>query len=171
MIFKAITLDCIEELAPFAEFIPYRSCDYTLGNLIMWARYMNYRYCIEDDTLFISCQSQHDMSIKAFFVPIGRLPLKESIKRLQDFCETLERKLRLTAVPAPYLEEIRSLLPDHSIEPLDGWSDYIYSAESLVTLQGRNLNKKRNRFNKFVNEVSKGKINVYLDSANNCVVS
>ncbi len=25
-------------------------------------------------------------------------------------------------------------------------------------------------FNKFVNEVSKGKINVYLDSANNCVI-
>ena len=152
MIFKAITLDCIEELAPFVKFIPYRSCDYTLGNLVMWARYMNYRYSIEDNTLFISCQSQHDISTKAFFVPIGELPLQESIKRLQDFCDTLDRKLRLTAVPAPYIEEIKALLPTHQIEPLEGWSDYIYSAESLVTLQGRNLNKKRNRFNKFVNE-------------------
>ncbi len=152
MIFKPITLSCIEELAPFSKFIPNRSCDYTLGNLIMWARYMNYRYCIEEETLFISCQSQQEIDAKAFLMPVGRLPLKESLSKLQELCDTLGRKFRLTAVPEPYIEEIRQLLPGYNVQPLEGWSDYIYSAESLVTLQGKALNKKRNRFNKFTSE-------------------
>ena len=47
---------------------------------------------------------------------------------------------------------MQELLPEHTATSLENWSDYIYSAESLATLKGKALNKKRNRYNKFIAE-------------------
>ena len=150
--FKPITIDSVNDLLPFAEAQHTLSCDYTPGNLVMWARFMDYRYTIEHDTLFISCKSQADMHSPAFLAPIGRLSLSDSLEILKQHCESTGAALRLTAVPEPFKEEIAGLLPHHTFQTLDNWSDYIYSAHSLATLQGKALNKKRNRYNKFLAE-------------------
>lgn len=84
--------------------------------------------------------------------PIGKMPLDKSIEILQAHCQAGYIPLRLTAVPATLIQDVSALLPLHSCTPLDGWSDYIYSAKSLATLQGKALNKKRNRYNKFIAE-------------------
>lgn len=149
---KPITIDTLHELQQFTPQIPTRSCDYTPGNLIMWARFMNYRYAIIQETLFIAAKSQADINTPAFLMPIGSLPLETSIKLLQEHSATTGEPLRLTAVPAPYKEQIERLLPHHTTASLEDWSDYIYSAQSLATLQGKALNKKRNRYNKFLAE-------------------
>lgn len=137
---------------PFTQYLPARSCDYTPGNLVMWARFMNYRYAIVEETLFITSKSQADISSAAFLMPIGKLPLEASITLLQEHCTSTGEPLRLTAVPASHKEAIETLLPYHSATTLDNWSDYIYNAQSLATLQGKALNKKRNRYNKFLAE-------------------
>lgn len=152
LLFNPISIESAKELLTFVEHIPARSCDYTPGNLIMWAQYMRYRYTIVDNTLFISGTSQADMQEKAFLMPVGNMPLKESIDILKQFCAEIGRDLRLTAVPEPFIEELKEILPNHRVETLDGWADYIYSATSMVTMQGRSLNKRRNRLNKFLAE-------------------
>lgn len=149
---KPITIESIEDIMPFTQYLPARSCDYTPGNLVMWARFMNYRYAIEQETLFIAAKSQADICSAAFLMPIGKLPLKESIALIKEHCTATEEPLRLTAVPEPFKEEIETLLPHHQATTLDNWSDYIYDAQSLATLQGKALNKKRNRYNKFLAE-------------------
>lgn len=149
---KPITIESIEEIQPFTQYIPTRSCDYTTGNLIMWARFMDYRYAIEQETLFIAAKSQADISTPSFLMPIGKLPLEKSIEILIEHCAATGETLRLTAVPEPFKEKIETLLPHHQANTLDNWSDYIYSAQSLATLQGKALNKKRNRYNKFLVE-------------------
>lgn len=150
--FTPVTIQCTKELLPFAQKLHTRSCDYTTGNLIMWSGFMHYRYAIEKETLFISCLSQMDLKSNAFLPPIGKLPLKESIAILHEYCRRNGEKLRFTAVPQNFLEEIKSNVPNCTITQLEGWSDYIYNAESLATLQGKALNKKRNRYNKFISE-------------------
>ena len=55
-------------------------------------------------------------------------------------------------MPEPIAQELGELLPHHTATSLENWSDYIYSAQSLATLQGKALNKKRNRYNKFITE-------------------
>lgn len=150
--FKPITAGDIPSLQPFTPYIPARSCDYTTGNLVMWARFMDYRFAIHEDTLFISCKSESDLTGHAFLPPIGRQPLQKSMATLQAHCTACDIQLRLTAVPEPLKEELCNLLPQHACTPLDNWSDYIYSAASLATLQGKALNKKRNRYNKFMAE-------------------
>lgn len=150
--FKPITIECVPELVSFAAKQYTHSCDYTPGNLVMWSKFMHYHYAIEQNTLFISCISQMDNKSEAFLMPIGELPIQESIALLQEYCNSNGRSLRFTAVPDDLSEGLDTLLPHHSIEELDSWSDYIYNAHLLATLQGKALNKKRNRFNKFIAE-------------------
>ena len=102
--FRPITIEAVEELLPFAQGQKTRSCDYTPGNLVMWARFMDYRYAIEDGTLFISCKSQDDMQSQAFLAPIGEMSIKESIARLRKHCKASGTELRLTAVPQEFIE-------------------------------------------------------------------
>lgn len=150
--FHPITIDSVKELTPFARQEPTRSCDYTPGNLVMWARFMDYSYAIEQNTLFIKCKSQKDLNNYAFLPPTGALPLREALNLLQEHCKEQGEKLSFTAVPEPLLKDLQDALPAYIATPLDGWSDYIYSAASLATLKGRALNKKRNRYNKFITE-------------------
>ena len=118
----------------------------------MWARFMDYRYAIEEDTLFISCKSQNDMKSEAFLPPIGKMELKEAVAILKEYCENTGKELRLTAVPQEFVEELRNILPHFECEELENWSDYVYDIQKLATLQGKALNKKRNRYNKFIAE-------------------
>ena len=150
--FEPVTIDVADKLLQFVQPEKTRSCDYTPGNLIMWARFMDYKYAIEDDTLFISCKSQNDMKSESFLPPIGKMKLKESIAILKEYCEITGKELRLTAVPQEFVEELQSILPHFECEELANWSDYIYDIQKLATLQGKALNKKRNRYNKFIAE-------------------
>ena len=150
--FRPITIEAVEELLPFAQGQKTRSCDYTPGNLVMWARFMDYRYAIEDGTLFISCKSQDDMQSQAFLAPIGEMNIKESIARLRKHCKASGTELRLTAVPQEFIEEVQEALPDFNCKELEKWSDYVFDIQKLATLQGKALNKKRNRYNKFISE-------------------
>ena len=150
--FEPVTIDIADKLLQFVQPEKTRSCDYTPGNLIMWARFMDYRYAIEEDTLFISCKSQNDMKSEAFLPPIGKMELKESIATLKAHCENTGKELRLTAVPQEFVEELQSILPHFECEELENWSDYVYDIQKLATLQGKALNKKRNRYNKFIAE-------------------
>lgn len=150
--FEPITIATVEKLLQFVHTEKTRSCDYTPGNLIMWSRFMDYRYAIENDTLFISCKSQSDLNSEAFLPPIGKMELSKSIAILQDYCCQKGKELRLTAVPKEFIDELKNILPHFEIEELENWSDYIYDIQKLATLQGKALNKKRNRYNKFIAE-------------------
>ena len=150
--FEPVTIDIADKLLQFVQPEKTRSCDYTPGNLIMWARFMDYRYAIEEDTLFISCKSQNDMKSEAFLPPIGKMELKEAVAILKEYCENTGKELRLTAVPQEFVEELQSILPHFECEELENWSDYVYDIQKLATLQGKALNKKRNRYNKFIAE-------------------
>lgn len=150
--FRPITIEAVEELLQFASPELTRSCDYTPGNLVMWARFMDYRYAITHDTLFISCKSQNDLKSEAFLPPIGKMSLTESLATLKKHCDEAGKELRLTAIPQEFIEEITEILPHFICEELENWSDYVYDIQKLATLQGKALNKKRNRYNKFLAE-------------------
>ena len=150
--FVPVTIADAEKLLQFINPEQTRSCDYTPGNLIMWAKFMGYTYAIAHETLFISCKSQNDLQSEAFLPPVGKMSLKESIATLQAHCSETGKELRLTAVPKEFVEELLNILPHFECEGLENWSDYIYDIQKLATLQGKALNKKRNRYNKFITE-------------------
>lgn len=126
-----------------------RTCDYTIGGIYMWIDYFKYQFCIYNDTLFISGVTENHLDLPAFSLPIGRMPLPDSLRLLADYCAAKEIPLRLSAVPADRIGEFLNL-GRWETEALSDWSDYLYDIESLASLSGKKLSKKRNHVNRFM---------------------
>ena len=147
--FKKITSQNIEEVWRFCRMEPGRTCDFSYGGILMWADIFDYEYAIFDETLFIKGKSEDDMEAPAFSLPVGKMALSESLKLLNEWCKSQDLSLVLSAVPEYALEEILSLEPS-SVSELEGWGDYLYEINSLATLSGKKMAKKRNHVNQFL---------------------
>lgn len=126
-----------------------RTTDFSYGGVLMWIDYFNYEYAIENETLFIKGVVEDDRSKPAFSFPIGNQPFSESLQLLKSYCNSQGLPLEFSAVPEYALEEIRKTNPK-SIEELVDWGDYLYEIESLATLHGKKMGKKRNHVNQFL---------------------
>ncbi|MBD5357967.1 MAG: DUF2156 domain-containing protein [Bacteroides sp.] len=125
-----------------------RTTDFSYAGVLMWVDYFNYEYTIYKDTLFIKGVVENDVSTPAFSLPIGELPLKESVELLKEYCDNKNIRLEFSAIPEYVMGEMRKLNPI-MIEELTDWGDYLYNAEPLATLKGKKMSKKRNHVNKF----------------------
>lgn len=151
LVFKELTLDSIEEIYPYIKGFKGMSCDYTAGGIFMWIDYFKYKYCVYQDTLFIKGVAEDNLNRKAFSQPLGTLPLAESVALLQEYCNVHGFPLDFSAITEFNLEKFIDLNPSR-VYPLKGWNDYIYTMESLATLSGKKLGKKRNHCNRFAQE-------------------
>lgn len=149
--FKAVTQQDITAIYPYLPAAATRTCDFTVGGVVLWADWFRYRYCIHSNTLFIKGMSEDDMHTVAFSLPVGELPLNESIAMLRDYCRRRSLPLVLSAVPEEYVAPLRALGAT-SVEELPDWADYLYEIDSLATFAGKKMNKKRNHINRFVAE-------------------
>ena len=148
--FRALTKADILTIMPYLEYAKARTCDFTIGGLLMWADYFSYSYAIYDDTLFIKGVTEDDVTRPAFSLPMGKMPIRESIALLKDYCrENDYMPLVFSAVPERYVESMK-LLGATEVTPLEDWGDYLYDAQALATLSGKKLSKKRNHVNRFM---------------------
>lgn len=127
-----------------------RTTDFSYGGVFMWVDFFNYEFAIHDDTLFIKGLVEDNRELPAFSMPVGNLPLAESVSLLRDYCNQNGIRLEFSAVPEYALPEFQTLNPSEVL-PLDHWSDYLYDAETLAYLHGKKMGKKRNHVNQFVN--------------------
>ena len=147
--FKKITHDNMPVIWEYVKNAPGRTTDFSYGGILMWVDMFMYEFAIYKDTLFIKGVVENDRTKPAFSLPIGTLPLKDSISILRKYCEQENIPLELSAVPEESLEEIKELNPK-TIELLEDWSDYLYDAEMLAELKGKKMGKKRNHVNSFI---------------------
>lgn len=138
----------MQEVWRFLSKEPGRTTDFSYGGILMWVDYFNYEYTIYQDTLFIKGVVENNLAKPAFSLPVGNLPLKESVALLKEYCQAHEIDLEFSAVPEYALADMRSLNPV-SIEELTDWGDYLYDAEPLATLAGKKMSKKRNHVHQF----------------------
>lgn len=148
--FQPVTLETVAQISPYFARQPYRTCDFTVGGLFMWAPYFNYEYAIYRDTLFIKGSEEEHMQVTSFALPVGALPLVESLALLGCYCLDRPMPLVLSAVPEDAALELQRHFSGKT-EALPDWGDYLYEAQALAGLAGRKYNKKRNHVNKFRN--------------------
>lgn len=147
--FRPITHADMEKIWPFLTREHGRTTDFSYGGLLMWVDYFKYEYAIFRDTLFIKGVVEDNRSCPAFSLPVGSLPLEESVEILADYCRRNDMKLIFSAVPEYAVEDMRRLSPS-SVKELSDWGDYLYEAESLAYLKGKKNSKKRNHVNQFL---------------------
>jgi hypothetical protein len=146
--FRHITVDDITTLRPLLANSGYRSCDYTIGGLLLWADYLNYSYCVCDGTLFVMGLSEADTASRAFSLPIGPMPMAEALALIEDYCHRHDIAMRFSAIPEQCVERLTALRR-FKVTELADWADYIYDIDALATLAGKKLGKKRNHVNRF----------------------
>lgn len=148
--FAPLTVADIPAIMPFLPEAHSRTCDFTIGGLLMWTRYFNYSYAICRDTLFIKGVTEDDVTRPAFSLPIGKMGLEEAVALLRRHCRLNgSEPLTFSAVPEVYVEPLR-LMGATEVSPLEDWSDYLYDIEALSSLSGKHLGKKRNHVNRFM---------------------
>lgn len=147
--FKPITHESMPEIWKILVNEPGRTTDFSYGGLLMWVDFFKYEYAIINNTLFISGRVENNLSEIAFSLPVGEMPVRMAINIILAYCRKNGINPVFSAIPEyaiPYFEDLNPT----SIEPLDDWSDYLYSAEKLATLSGKKYSKKRNHINQFL---------------------
>ena len=164
LLFRPITHSDMAKIMPYLIEEKGRTTDFSYGGILMWVEYFKYEYAICEDTLYIKGVVENDTCTPAFSLPIGKLPLKESIEKIRSYCDENNIQAILSAVPEYALESLEDagIL---SINPLEDWGDYIYDAKMLSTLSGKKMSKKRNHVNKFDSLYPESKV-IKLDATN-----
>ncbi|MDE7346196.1 MAG: phosphatidylglycerol lysyltransferase domain-containing protein [Muribaculaceae bacterium] len=146
--FNPITHGDMEKIFHYLQMETGRTTDFSYAGILMWVDYFRYEYAISDDTLFIKGVVENDTDTPAFSLPVGKLPLKDSLEKIRSYCRAHDISPVLSAVPEYALDELDSA-GISSINPLEDWGDYLYDAKMLSTLTGKKMSKKRNHVNKF----------------------
>ncbi|MCM1033562.1 MAG: phosphatidylglycerol lysyltransferase domain-containing protein [Odoribacter sp.] len=151
--FKPVCLPDMPLINRFLQQAVCRTCDYSIGGIYMWIDYFRYEYCVVDNTLFLKGVDENDTSRVAFMLPVGALTIGVSVQMILDYCKTVGIRPVFTAVPAERLDDLLAVVGHNAVvQQLRDWSDYVYDIQSLATLTGKHLMKKRNHVNRFFAE-------------------
>lgn len=151
LVFKKVTPETMHIIIPYLELEHGRTTDFTYGGLLMWVDYFQYEYCIYADTLFIKGVVEDNTAIPAFSLPLGALPLSESVGLIDQWCRHHNIATTFSAIPEHAVADMLALEPK-SVKELTDWGDYLYDIQSLSTLAGKKLAKKRNHLHRFAEE-------------------
>lgn len=144
MDFKKITIKDVPVLRPYLQ-AQYRSCDFSVLGVFMWADRFGYEYAVEDGVLFMRERSRCAGAEYDYMLPLGVGELSENVGKLRSLVPT---PLTLSLVPGDALEELgRSFTFSAAEEP--DIADYMYNAEDLAYLAGKKYSKKRNLIHQF----------------------
>lgn len=127
-----------------------RTCDYTLGGIVLWTNYFGYRMAEDADTLYISGGREDDLSVKAYAMPLGGIEFSREVERL---LELEGGDVWFSAIPEDRLHVFASLDCNVTVEELGAeWSDYLYDIHMLSGLSGNVMKKKRNHVHRYMTE-------------------
>lgn len=141
--FKQITLSDVGALRPYLR-AQYRSCDYSVLGVFMWADRFGYEYKTEDRVLFMRERSRHGGEYD-YLLPTGEGSLCDRVRALR---EAVGAGLTMSLVPEDALGELRQEFSFTAVEEPD-IADYMYKAEDLAYLAGKKYSKKRNLIHQF----------------------
>lgn len=141
--FKQITLSDVGALRPYLR-AQYRSCDYSVLGVFMWADRFGYEYKTEDGVLFMRERSRHGGEYD-YLLPTGEGSLCDRVRALR---EAVGAGLTMSLVPEDALDALRQEFSFTAVEEPD-IADYMYKAEDLAYLAGKKYSKKRNLIHQF----------------------
>lgn len=129
-------------LREFFKKYPRQSCDYSISNLMTWGGIYKNQYAIWRDNLILV-----NPKYSFVFYPVGPGLSSGELRELVD--EYGDPEAELILIP----EDWESINPDlgdfFEISHIRDWDDYVYSSETLVTLKGKKLAKKKNLISQY----------------------
>ncbi len=147
--FRPVDTDDIGLLEHYFQKYPSRSCDYSVGGVLMWADYYEYEIAEYRDSLFIK-GIWPDTDETVFYPPCGPIAAEVFRSLIGTYCRQHDSEVMiLSAEEQPRSEsgDGRPLGP----ELLESSLEYLYDIDKFIGFSGRKMEKKRNHMNFFVN--------------------
>lgn len=123
------------------------NCEYTFGNLLVWST----AYCTEiahyND--FLICRWGRDEDI-SYSLPIGEGDFTDAINAIIDDAKSIGVVPRIYGITDGYMDLIKeSFLGEFSYSHDDGYDDYVYAVDKMISLSGKKYHGKRNHITNF----------------------
>lgn len=120
---------------------------FTFSTLISWKDLYFYQWTISDDTLLIKFVTTEDNK-EQIFQPIGDFPITLQNKIVQ-YAHSLNYKMKIYGVSEIFVSKYPEFVSHFEIGKQRDMDNYVYLAEDLALLNGRDYQPKRNLIKQF----------------------
>ncbi|EQB87487.1 hypothetical protein J2Z44_000514 [Clostridium punense] len=148
--FKNLTIEDKNIIKPYITPYKFNTCEFSFATLVIWSRACNIEYTIEEGVLIIKKKDYHGKSHLVQLLGYDKNSLKPIVETLKEEKKTTGLDYLFKEVEWNFVQDLIQVYGDQVIyeEDRDNF-DYIYESNSLITMTGKVLHKKRNHFNKF----------------------
>ncbi len=122
-----------------------RTCDYSLGGVMLWRDFFRVCYCRVGSSMIYRLQLP-DGTV-AYQVPAD--PDPQLLRSVYDHCRRLGEVCRFSFVPSERKDVFFDLFHGATVTDQREWYDYLYRKEDLITYAGKKLRGQRNHVNRF----------------------
>ena len=146
--FKPIELSDKAKIDACLDGNTFRACDFSFTNMFAWNSKFKTQYDIQHKTLFLKFQEIDGETY--YMMPIGPMPVNESIQILQADAKASNRPFQMKGITVEMWEMISNKMPNQFKYIHERNNDeYIYLSSKLISLSGKKLQSKRNHINRF----------------------
>ena len=129
--FLPITIQNANELKPYLDTQPFRTCDYTLGAVFQWRAYFHSAYAIVHGMLVMLATYQNEGV--CFVYPVGSGDLFAALDAVEAHAKEAGMPLTYCAVPEEGLAILSERYGERAIVSTHrNWADYLYNACDLI---------------------------------------
>lgn len=150
--FRRISVQDLPILSKFFAQYPSRSCDFSIGGVLMWADYYDYEMAIFNESLFIRGKDPVSGNM-IYYRPVGPLMEDEYIRLIYENSPEICN----TRVLLP-IESTDDENPDFDTSCAMDLREYLYPIERFLHFSGKKMEKKRNHLNFFNNNYPEASI-------------
>lgn len=149
-----LTPESGELIQKYSNLRTIKTCEGQFISQFIWADFYKTKYYLADNFIFFILNINDGIST---CMPLCSLEdIEETFKFMQLFFNTqLNTKLRMYLADDIFLNEVKKIADfeaNYDVYECREYFDYIYDAESLRTLKGKKLHKKKNHLNYFLRE-------------------
>ena len=145
--FKEITIDDIPLLRGYFNRGRSRSCDYSIGGVLMWTDYFKYQYAVVDDTLLM--RGIDPATGMALYYETPRDGKGERAVSLLCNCGVCGEPRAIVECRQRNCSDV----PAEAGSEIEEWKEYLYQLKQFTHFSGKKMEKKRNHLNYFLNNI------------------
>ncbi len=149
--FSPVRIGNALRMQPFVAVQPYRSCDYTVGNIFQWRAYFSSEFVVAADMLIMNVAYPEEG--RYYTYPVGSGSLPEALAAIETDAKERGVRLRFCCVPAEGLPVLEARYGARAvISSRRDWADYLYDAGDLIDFPGKRFHTQRNHLNRFIKD-------------------
>lgn len=150
--FKKIEAEDIAKMNKFFGLRPNKTCDSVFLDSFIWREYYHVRYAISDGKAIQWLMEENGVEHSA--MPICREEdLEHYFYEMVDyFNNVLKKPFKIYLADEEAVNKLNLPPEKFEVKEQEDLKDYLYSGESLRTLSGKKLHKKKNHLNAFLKE-------------------